>query len=167
MQNDTSQNENSVTWTVHRAGDAPAKAVLVGLLLIAVVAFGWWYAGPILAVVAIVVLFASLHTFFLPITCIMNKEGVTIDKRLFRYTYEWDRFRRWFRTTGGVVLSPFSHRTFLDNFRGVHLLLPADPRPVIAFLERQFPAPSGDNSHGGSEAGLDTGGGAAKMECKD
>jgi len=153
MQNGPERIEDKVAWTVHRAGEARVKATLVGVLLLAVVAFGWWYAGPLLALVAVVVLFASLHTFFLPITYTMDKEGVTVDKRLFRYTYPWDRFRRWFRTTGGVVVSPFSRRTFLDNFRGVHLLLPDEPGPVIAFLERHF-APPAENNLGG-ESGSD------------
>jgi hypothetical protein len=68
----------------------------------------------------------------------MDAEGITVKKRIFNYTYPWDQFRRWFRTTGGVVVSPFSRRTFLDNFRGVHILLPTDPDPVIRYLELRF-----------------------------
>jgi len=127
-----------LTWTVHRAREAPVKTALVSALLLCVVAYGWWYAGPLLALAALLVFAASLHTYFLPVTYTLSDKGVTVDKRVFTHTYEWKTFRRWFRTTGGVVLSPFSRRTFLDNFRGVHLLLPRDPAPVIARLEEQF-----------------------------
>jgi len=134
-----------LTWTVHRAKETPVKTALVSVLLLCVVALGFWYAGPLLAAVAIVVFFASLHTYFLPVTCTLDDSGVTVDKRLFRHTYEWKTFRRWFRTTGGIVLSPFSRRTFLDNFRGVHLFLPRDPGRVIEYLERRFAPPPADD----------------------
>ncbi len=138
MDTDLPAAREPLIWTVHRAKEAPVKTALVSFLLLCVVALGWWYAGPLLALVAVFVLFISLHTYFLPITYTFGDKGVTVDKRVFTHTYEWKMFRRWFRTTGGIVLSPFSRRTFLDNFRGVHLLLPADPAPVVARLEQQF-----------------------------
>jgi len=108
-------------------------AAFVGLTLVAF--------GPALALVASVALFVALHTYFLPITYTLSRRGVEVDKRIFSYTYEWSRFRRWVRTSGGIVLSPFAQRTFLDNFRGVHLLLPADPSSVVAYLEARFAGP--------------------------
>ncbi len=94
--------------------------------------------GPVLTLVALVVLFAATHTYFLPITYHLSPNGVTVDKRIFTYTYEWSRFRRYFRTSGGIVLSPFSRHNFLDNFRGVHLLLPSDDEAIVACLEKRF-----------------------------
>jgi len=88
--------------------------------------------------VALVVLFAATHTYFLPITYCLSNNGVTVNKRIFTYTYEWSRFRRYFRTSGGIVLSPFSRHNFLDNFRGVHLLLPPDDQDIVAYLEKRF-----------------------------
>ncbi len=108
--------------------------MLVAVFLV----FTFWYFGPLLALVALLVLALALHTYFLPITYTFSSEGVTVDKRVFKYTYPWDQFRRYFRTTGGLVLSPFSRRTFLDSFRGVHLLLPCDPGPVLDYLKRRF-----------------------------
>ena len=77
-----------------------------------------------LGMLAVVVLFVALNTYFLPITYTLTDKGMEIDKRLFTARYEWKQFRRWFRTTGGIVISPFSRKNYLDNFRGVHLLLP-------------------------------------------
>jgi len=127
-----------LTWTVHRAREAPARTAVTASFVVALLAFAALYFGILLALVAALVLFTSLHTYFLPVTYTLGPAGVTVNKRIFTHTYPWDQFRRWFRTTGGVVLSPFSRRTFLDHFRGVHLLLPPDPAAQLAWLERRF-----------------------------
>ena len=127
-----------VSWTVHRARETPVRTAVAASFLVFFLAVTFWQFGLLLFLVALVVLSLALHTYFLPVTYVFNQVGVTVDKRVFKYTYPWDRFRRYFRTSGGVVLSPFTRRTFLDNFRGVHLLLPADSEPVIDYLEKRF-----------------------------
>jgi hypothetical protein len=133
-----------LTWTVHRARETPAKTVVVSVFILAFVGFSWVMSGPMLGMLAVVVLFLALNTYFLPITYLLTDKGIEIDKRLFTARYEWKQFRRWFRTTGGIVISPFSRRNYLDNFRGVHLLLPADPQAIVAYLETRFAPPPPD-----------------------
>ncbi|MEO0078144.1 MAG: hypothetical protein ABIK86_03990 [candidate division WOR-3 bacterium] len=133
-----------LSWTVHRAREAPRRTAVVLAVILGFLVLTAWSFGPLLTLLAVVVLFAALNTYFLPVTYSFTDAGVEIDKRLFRTRYEWKQFRRWFRTTGGVVLSPFAQPSGLDNFRGVHLLLPQDPQPVFAYLERRF-APQSDN----------------------
>ncbi len=127
-----------LSWTIHRARDAPVRTAVVVVFVVAFLAFALWYFGVLLTLVAVLVLFVATHTYFLPITYTFGPDGVTVNKRLFSHTYPWDQFRRYFRTTGGIVLSPFSRRTFLDNFRGIHLLLPRDPEEQVDYLERRF-----------------------------
>lgn len=111
-----------------------AAAVFLALFLV----FAFVCFGPWLTIIAAVVLFVALHTYFLPVVYTFDGNGVTIDKRIFCHTYPWEQFRRYFRTSGGVVLSPFSQRTFADNFRGVHLMLPSDAAPIAEYLERRL-----------------------------
>jgi hypothetical protein len=133
-----------LSWTVHRAKEAPTKTVVASIFILAFVAFGWAVFGPVLGLLAIIVLFLALNTYFLPITYTFSDKGIEVDKRMFSARYEWKQFRRWFRTSGGIVISPFSRKNYLDNFRGVHLLLPADPQPVIVYLEQRFAPPPPD-----------------------
>jgi hypothetical protein len=131
-------------WTVHRAKESRGRTVAAGLFIVAFVVFAGFFFGPLLALLAALVFLLTLNSYFLPVTVRFSADGIDIDKRLYHARYEWKQFRRWVRTSGGVVLSPFSHRSWLDNFRGVHLLLPADPAPVIAWLERRFAPPADD-----------------------
>jgi len=149
-----------LSWSVHRAKETPGKTVVASAFILAFVGFSWWRFGPMLGMLAVVVLFLALNTYFLPITYTLTDRGIEIDKQLFTTRYEWKQFRRWFRTTGGIVISPFSRKNYLDNFRGVHLLLPADERrtpnaerrttnkvetaAIVAYLEKRFAPPPPD-----------------------
>jgi hypothetical protein len=144
-----------LNWQVHRARARPRRTVTVLALIAGFLVMTALYFGPLMVLLAAVVFFAALNTYFLPIRYTFTDSEVAIDKRLFRTRYEWRQFRRWFRTTGGVVLSPFTHPSFLDNFRGVHLLLPDDPAPVIAWLEQRFAPPPPDNRLRLDDAGPD------------
>lgn len=127
-----------VSWTVHRAKEHPVKTTIAGIFILLFLVFTFLTLGSILTAVAFLVLAVATHTYFLPITYTLNDSGVLVDKRIFSYTYEWTRFRRFFLTSGGVVLSPFAKPNFLDNFRGVHLLLPEDAEKIITLLKNRF-----------------------------
>ncbi len=134
-----------LSWTVHRARESPRKTVVASFFVLAFVAFSWMVFGPMLGILAMVVLFLALNTFFLPITYTLTDKGIEVDKRMFTARYEWKQFRRWFRTTGGIVISPFSRKNYLDNFRGVHLMLPPDPQSLFVYLEKRFAPPPVDD----------------------
>ncbi len=157
-QNAKCKMDNHLSWTVHRAREAPGKTAVAGVFVAAFLVFSYLVFGFLLAMLAAVVFFLALNTYFLPVTYTFTDKGIEVDKRIFTARYEWKQFRRWFRTTGGIVISPFSRRTYLDNFRGVHLLLPSEERrtrneergaetavrteEIVAYLEKRFtPAP--------------------------
>lgn len=151
--------EQPLSWTVHKLRESPAKSVIVGIFLLAFIAFALYAFGILLTVVALAVFAAALNTWYLPVSYTLDHRGITVDKRVFSHTHPWSQFRRWFRTANGVVLSPFARRTYLDTFRGVHLLLPADPQPVLDRLGRRFAPPAG--------AELDTPEPTDKMDAKE
>jgi len=134
-----------LSWSIHRAKENPGKTAVVSVFILAFVAFSWAVFGPMLGILAMVVLFLALNTYFLPITYTLTDKGIEVDKRMFTARYEWKQFRRWFRTSGGIVISPFSRKSYLDNFRGVHLMLPPAPQPVFAYLEKRFAPPPPDD----------------------
>jgi len=129
----------ALSWRVFRAGEAPARTLLVTAFLIAVVVIAGVYYGPLMGFVAVLVLFLALNTYYLPTTYTFDQRGITTDKLLFHYTRGWNEFRSFVRTSGGVVVSPFKSWTYLDNFRGIHLLLPRDPKPVLDYLSGRLP----------------------------
>ena len=159
-------------WTVHKLRESPAKSLLAGFFILAFIAFSVYAFGPLLALVAVTVFAAALNTWYLPVSYTLDRDGVTVDKRVFSHTYPWEQFRRWFRTNNGVVLSPFARRTFLDTFRGVHLLLPAEPEPALDYLSRRLgeekPAPPRTGiRNANAAASLDTREATDKMDTEE
>jgi hypothetical protein len=152
---------SDLTWTVHRAKESPTRTVVVSTFIAGFLVFSYLVFGFLLALLAAVVLYLALNTYFLPVTYTFTGTGIEVDKRLFTARFEWKQFRRWFRTSGGIVVSPFFHRSYLDNFRGVHLLLPAAGRDapdasrstpdmvrtedIVAYLEKRFAPPPSDD----------------------
>jgi hypothetical protein len=136
-----------ITWQVHRAKETPQKTLYVSILLGAFIIFLLFFYGLAWALLAIIVLFASLNSYFLPTTYILNDIEIIVDKKLFKNKLEWSRFRKYYITTTGIVLSPFTKRNFLDNFRGVHLLLPKEnAEEIINFIKNKLSPASFDNA---------------------
>jgi hypothetical protein len=112
-----------------------AGAIILAVLVIVAVS----YRNPLMVLLAILIFAVALNGFFLPTVYTLDRNGITTDKKVLRYTRRWNEFRSFFRTSGGVVVSPFRDRTFLDNFRGIHLLLPEDPTQVLDYLAARLP----------------------------
>ena len=135
-----------LTWQVHRAKENPKKtlyvSIILGLFIITITVF---YDLP-WTVLSLIVLFASLNAYFIPTTYTITDSEIIVDKKLFKNKLEWSRFRKYYITTTGIVLSPFTKRNFLDNFRGVHLLLPKEnSEEIINFIKNKLdPAPISD-----------------------
>jgi hypothetical protein len=139
----TAETENQLpvlTWEVFRARENPRKTIFaVAFILLVVTIVAVTYQHPLMVLVTVAVFALALNSYFLPTTYTLDQNGITTDKLLFRYTRRWNEFRTFIRTTGGVVISPFRHFTYLDNFRGLHLLLPKDPQPVLKYLAGRLP----------------------------
>lgn len=128
----------SITWRIHKAKEYPKKTLIVSLFLLFVILFFLIFYGTLWAVIAILIFFISLNSYYLPITYTLTDKLVIIDKKIYKYAREWQIFRRYYLTSNGLVLSPFSRKNFLDNFRGLHLLLPKNKDEIIKFIETQL-----------------------------
>ncbi len=129
-----------LTWRVFPAGVNPAKTwFAVGIVVLVLVIVGISYRNPFMLVMTILVFAVALNGYFLPTTYTFDAGGVTTDKGFFRFTRRWGEFRSFVRTTSGVVISPFRDWTYLDNFRGIHLLLPRDPTQILEYLANRLP----------------------------
>jgi hypothetical protein len=137
-----------ISWKVHRAKETPKKTLLVIIVLFIFLVYVAIFFGPPWVILAAVILFASLNAYFLPTTYTLNDTAIIIDKKLFKNKLEWSRFRKYYITTTGIVLSPFTKRSFLDNFRGVHLLMPKEnTEEILNFIKKKLdPADNSDRA---------------------
>jgi hypothetical protein len=128
-----------ISWTVHLAKEHPRKTIWVLIFLLFCSGVFILLYGVLLTVVAWMFLFITLNSYFLPTKYILTEKEVIVDKKIVTNRLPWTHFRRYDVTTNGIVLSPFSRRNFLDNFRGVHLILPkTNQEEILAFIKRKL-----------------------------
>ncbi|MFH0778202.1 MAG: hypothetical protein V2A71_06175 [Candidatus Eisenbacteria bacterium] len=129
----------ALTWavrpcTINPARSASAVAVILsfGFLVLIVVHDVFW------AVFSVVVLFASLHNYFLTTRYSLSAEGVEVKGLVGSQRKEWKNFKSFWVDAGGVSLSPFKGRSWLEHYRGVRLLFRGNADQVIDFVKQML-----------------------------
>ncbi|MGQ9464549.1 MAG: hypothetical protein ACUVQ4_02430 [bacterium] len=127
-----------MNWRVHPAKANITKTVVslvflcIFLLLVAVI-----YGIP-WALLGIIFLFVSLYSYYFPTTYQITEDKVII-KTIFTTTKRnLSEFKKVYFGKNGILLSPFKHKTFLNNFRGVFLLLPEDREEIIKYFKERY-----------------------------
>ena len=90
----------------------------------------WW------AVIAFLFLAATLNRFFLPSEFQIDDDGVTVRSFFKVSRLRWLQIRRFLHDEHGGFLSTRSKRSFLDSFRGIHLLFGENREAVIDRIRR-------------------------------
>lgn len=112
-------------------------SIFLGFLL--TILFIFW--GFFWFLFAFILFFITLNNYFLKITYLLNEEGIKVKKFFIENFRKWDEFKKILYTKNGLVLSPFLHTTYLDNFRGLHIFLPKNSilkKEVIGFIKEKI-----------------------------
>jgi hypothetical protein len=152
-----------IRWRVFLAPEHPWKTVIILLLLTGIILVIGKYVYDIVpgeatdrilpailaGILVFLLFFGSFNLYFIPVDYHITQEEIVIKKFYHTDRREWNTFRRFFLTRSGVVLSTFATRKrFLDNFRGVQLLLPTDTderKKVLSFIEARLPLDPGQH----------------------
>ena len=129
-------------WRSHPVRRREAKltlviAVLLGLPTGLLVLYGPFYAG-----LAIVVLGGSLASYFLPTDYSLYAGGGEMRFLWICRRFTWEQFRSFYPDRNGVLLSPFSRPSRLENFRGLYLRFDGRADQVLAIVAARV-APRG------------------------
>ncbi|UCF78116.1 MAG: hypothetical protein JSW03_08380 [Candidatus Eiseniibacteriota bacterium] len=105
-------------------------AVIVGFGLIVLLL---WH-DPFLALLSVVILVGSLHNYFFASTYSLSSKGVEIRGLFGTQKKEWSSFKSFWVDSGGVSLSPFRRRSWLEHYRGMRLLVSGNRGEVVDFV---------------------------------
>jgi len=136
---DTVVDEGAVlNWRCHPVKRRPmvslavtAFIVLVGLL----VYFATDSRG--FTVLALVVLFASLAKFFFPTEYRLSDKKIKIKTTTQTLVKEWSMYRSCYSDKNGILLSPFTRPSRLENFRGLYIMFEKNRDEVTAFVKER------------------------------
>ena len=121
-------------WTVHPAKRDLTKTTLSGIFIVVFLVFVGIFYGLFWALFGLVVLLVSLHSYFFPTSYEAGRDEIIIKSIFMTQRRRFREFRQVYVGKNGVLLSPFRRKTFLNQFRGVFLLLPEDREDVLKFL---------------------------------
>ena len=109
--------------------------VIVTILLFGVVIV-LVLSDPFLGMLSVVVLFGSLHSYFLKASYSLSSQGVEIKSPFGTQRREWRSFKSFWVDARGLNLSPFTKRSWLEHYRGMRLLFGENEDEVVDFVTR-------------------------------
>ena len=141
-----------MNWTVHPAKRNLNKTVLSASFIMAFVVIVAVFYGLFWSLFGFIILFVSVHSYFFPTTYDINDEEITIKNIFMTQRRKLSEFRRVYVGKNGVLLSPFRRKTFLNQFRGVFVLMPEKNIEILHFLRARIEP---DNSNAEEAHGKD------------
>jgi len=136
-------------WTVHPAKRNLTKTVLSAAFITLFLVFVGVFYGVFWSIFGFIVLFISLHSYFFPTSYRADDKEVTIQNVFMTQRRMLTEFRKVYVGKNGILLSPFRRKTFLNQFRGVFLLLPEQRDEVLEFLRTRIEKTDGSNEESG------------------
>jgi hypothetical protein len=126
--------ENFMKWSVYPAKQNRTKTILSLVFVFCFIIFVLLFYGVVLAVLGCAILFVSLHSYYFPTQYEATQDEIVIKNIFVTQKRKMSEFKRLYKGKNGVLLSPFRHKTFLNHFRGVFLLLPPEREEIIDYL---------------------------------
>ena len=126
-----------VEWTCHPMRRRPWVTIAVTLFIIVmglVVYFATF--SNAFTVLTLVILYASLAKFYFPTRYRMSERGIQVKTMTQTLVKNWSMYRSFYPDKNGVLLSPFTRPTRLENFRGLYVMYDKNRDEVVEFVRR-------------------------------
>ncbi len=125
-------------WQTHPAKENITKTILsIAFIFIFVILIAIFY-NLYWALLGLFFLLASLYSYYFPTTYEITDEEIIIKTIFTTQKRKLREFKKLYTGKNGILLSPFKHKTFLNNFRGVFLLLPKENNEILNFIKDKF-----------------------------
>jgi len=128
-----------VVWTVHpiKRNWKVSVSVIFFLLALCVSIYISFHSLAYL-LISVIILFGSLIPFFLPTTYSLQDDCITVKSLFRRFSKDWVAFRSFYPDRNGVLLSPFSFPSRLENFRGLYVRFNENGSEVLDFIGKKI-----------------------------
>jgi hypothetical protein len=131
-----------MTWTVHPAKENTTKTVISLVFISALLIYVFIFWGLVWGALGLVFLFVTLQSYYFPTRYELTDEQVLVKGFFVSQKRKLVEFKKIYVGKNGVLLSPFKHKTFLNNFRGIFLFLPRERDQIVVFLKERIGEPT-------------------------
>jgi hypothetical protein len=138
--------EPIISWAIHPARKRPwvTTFVIVFILIIAVGIYTWTLS-PVFTALASIILIGSLSGYFFPTTYRFYEDQLVVRYTVTTLKKEWSQYRTFYKDKNGVLLSPFTQQSRLENFRGIYLRFgDCDREHVMEFIKSKIEVGDGN-----------------------
>ncbi len=127
--------ENKLTWVSHPVKESIKKNIiaLFGIIVILVGGFIWLYIPGVL--MGFVIILLTLLPYFMPTKYSIDEQGIRVQYMFQNKLYEWKHFRSFYIDENGVLMSPFSSPSRLENFRGLYVRYGDKKEKIIELIK--------------------------------
>jgi hypothetical protein len=140
----TTIGQQRFSWQAHPARERAGAAVfgIVVVILLAAAAGQmmqslWW------TIFALALFLVFLNRFFFPSRFVIDEEGITARYPLRRLRLRWTDLRRFVHDRYGAFLSTRARRSWLDGYRGMHILFGDQRQAVLDRIRAHLPEGAG------------------------
>jgi hypothetical protein len=140
------EDEDVLEWTCHPVRRRPlvSLAVTLFVVMIGVVVY-MATASNVFTVLTLVVLYASLAKFYFPTHYRFTGHGIEVKTTTQKLFKPWSMYRSMYPDKNGVLFSPFTRPTRLENFRGMYVLFADNRDAVIEYARNHVGVKAADS----------------------
>lgn len=132
-------NMEKLSWVSHPAKVRKIATTMVLLFIVAVFIVVYSVTYSILMVMLAAFIFlGTLSTFFFPTRYELTKDKIKAKYLVNRVEKEMKNFRSYYPDKNGVLLSPFTRPSRLENFRGLYIRYHQNKNEVDSFIKKIF-----------------------------
>ncbi|MHC4414166.1 MAG: PH domain-containing protein [Planctomycetota bacterium] len=136
------------TWHAHPAAERARAATMASLVVICVAgAIYLSFQSIAWSGLGLIVLVAALNRFYFRSRFSIDAEGITARYPLRTQRFRWNDLRRFVVDERGGYLSSRSRRSWLDAYRGLHVLFGRQRESVIERIRAHLPKGDGSWAH--------------------
>ena len=143
-------------WSVHPARENIAKTVVSLFFIFAFLVYVSIFFGIVFAVVGFIILFVSLHSYYFPTQYELTDTEIIVTKFFGTQRRMLNEFRMVYEGKNGILLSPFRRKTFLNQFRGIFVLVPRERVRIVEYVRKRIEAKRDEASETMKRNGTDT-----------
>jgi hypothetical protein len=127
------------TWRVHPLCENWRRSSLLLLFLLLLFSGVYWLFQSIsVAFLSAIFVTGSLYRYFVPFRYEFYEHQLVVKAPFYRLTKPWSDFRSFYVDNNGVLLSPFTRPSRLENFRGLYIRFGGNRSEVIDFIKAKI-----------------------------
>jgi hypothetical protein len=140
-------------WSVHPARENMVKTIVSLVFIIAFLVYVSVFFGVVFVVVGFIILFVSLHSYYFPTHYEITDTEIIVTKFFGTQRRLLKEFRMVYEGKNGMLLSPFRRKTFLNQFRGVFVLVPREQKEIVEDVRQRIATQQNGEVETGTKGG--------------